>query len=214
MSCEPGYSYRPTFITGSHCTAQLFVEHRSRVTVGTAPTSLFFRSRYFGSGTNQITIECVSSPAARVNVYNNSILHSSYVVTLAPGGIANLRTQITNDINSIVDMPPLGYDIYDTRIHEYDQNDPLAIPPITNAGLHVFSLSSLSGGQGGPTDASGLASIVTGPERSMIIIVATEDDQGDDATPPPSRRIQQWNGSQWISYCNLVQGNCPLDGTC
>lgn len=215
MTCPPAYSYTPTFTASAvPCVAPGYVQHRSRIIVGTAPTSLFFRSKFFGDETNQIAVECTSST---FSVYFNNIVVTSYAITTGPGGIANLRSQITNDINSIIEMPPLGYDIYDSRTEENDNIATIGIPPDPGTpagGLNPFSKTNLMGGSGAPTTAAGLAGIRTGPERSVFIVITTEDIHGNTITPPASLRIQQWNGTNWISYCNNIPGHCPLDGTC
>lgn len=105
-------------------------------------------------------------------------------------------------------MPTLGLDIYDTRSAEADGDG------VLTPGLQPFVRTPLTGGVGAPSDASTLASIRTGPTRSIYIVRSIEDNTGTDVFPPASQRIQQWNGAMWISYCNNVQGSCPGEGTC
>lgn len=212
-NCSPSYTYRPVgFVASStSCYAPYFAEHRSRLTAGNA----FFRSKNQGPSGNNIALECVNITTPKFNIYVNGVLVRSYDVSLTAGGIADLRSQLNTDpISSEVpiEMTSLNYDIYDTRIYEDTSEDLMQNIPYT--GLDPFVLVFLSGGDGGPTTAEGLTAIRTGPERTMFILSLTEDTNGADMFPPASRRVQQWNGTEWISYCNLVQGACPGDGTC
>lgn len=213
-NCSPSYAYRPSnFVASSvSCYAPYFAEHRSRLVAGNA----FFRSKSQGPSGNTIAVECVDIPSPTFNIYVNNVLVRSYSVLLIAGGIADLRAQLTNDpIPSEVpiEMMALGYDIYDTRTFE-DTNESLVDPVTPYTGLATFPHTLLSGGSGGPTTSEGLSTIRTGPERTIFILSSTEDAHGTDIFPPSSRRVQQWNGVEWISYCNLVQGTCPGEGTC
>lgn len=209
--CAPQYDYRPTsFVAGStQCVAPIYAEHRSRLFEG----GTFFRSKEQGPEQNLIEIECLGSPYNVVNIYDNNVLTETYVVTFGAGSIADLRFQVTNrgvfpDTNppSIIEMLEVTIDYYDNRTDEPDDG--------ILGGLVPFVRVSLIGGEGGPTTDAGLASIRTGPERTMFILSTTEDTDGSPLTPPASKRVKQWNGTSWISYCNLTVGNCPLEGTC
>lgn len=209
-NCSPQYSYRPTNFTASEvaCAAPLYAEHRSRLTAGNA----FFRSKNQGPEENLISVECLAVPAPTFNVYVNGVLVRTYIVILGYGGIADLRSQLNADPNQStlpIEMPIINYDVYDTRIPPEEFTDGL-----TTIGLDPFPLTYLSGGSGGPTTDAGLSSIRTGPDRTLFILATTEDLTGADITPPASSRVRQWNGTAWISYCNLIQGQCPLEGTC
>ena len=230
MTCQPSYSYRPDFIastpgspSGNDCTAPQFVEHRSRLISGDA----FFRSIDQSSSVNFISLEITESGGNKtldIRRYNSAsgspsvpvgspIESEQFTVVAGVGGspcipddIASLRSALEGSPGStLVEMTvPVGFDIFDPR------NDEVACLPLFNETL-------MGGGSGGPTDDAGLASIRTGPERTMFIIRSTEDDTGVNTAPPASRRVQQWDGTQWISYCNLVGGSpqpCPLEGTC
>ena len=85
-------------------------------------------------------------------------------------------------------MPIRGTDI------EYDD---LGVDAIC---LGAFAQTSLSGGTGGPTDSTSIAGIRTGPDRTVFIVESTEDIDGQDINPPASRKVNQWDGSTWISY--------------
>lgn len=219
-NCEPAYAYRPIFSSSEtdQCLALSYVEHRSRAVITPDATdlavysSLFFRSRQFGVETNQLQIECVEDPTPCVRVYYNSVLVETYLISIGTAGsIGDLRTQITNNATSLIDMPPLNFDVYDQRTAE-DDSGALGVPNMP--GIGPFSLTTLSNGAGPPSTIANLALLRTGPDRSIIIITTTEDVHGQDIEAPPSRRIQQWNGLAWISYCNNIQGDCPLEGTC
>ena len=213
MSCSPSYSYRPTFVAGtSPCVAPGYPEHRARVTVA----GLFFRSKEFGPDQNDISVEI---PTTGINsgkfvVYVAGSVVETYAPTLGVGGIASLRSLITANTNSVIEMPALNYDIYDTRSEENDTaGDPLAVPPTTDGGLIAFTQTHLFGGAGGPISPAGLASIRTGPERSIVIITTTEDATGATVDVPLSRKTRQWNGEHWINYSNTSPGACPIEGT-
>lgn len=215
MSCYPSYAgtYTPAFVASAvPCVAPQYALHRSRLTVagnGTTSDSLFFRSKNQNFEANLIELELVGAPSNAFNVYYNGVLAKSYAVFFGTGGIANLRSQINNiDPNPYMEMPALGVDIYDLRTIEND-GDGITVP-----GIAPFVRSFMTGGSGAPSDGSSLASIRTGPTRSMYIVRSLEDNTGTDIFPPASLRIQQWNGAMWISYCNNVQGACPGEGTC
>lgn len=212
--CAPQYDYRPTnFEAGvDDCVAPVFPEHRSRLTAG----GCFFRSINQGPDENLISIECVESPTPVVNVYISDVLIRTYNVTLGYGGIADLRAQVNYDITHPpvapavpipIEMLPINDDIFDER--ETPEENELEMK-----GLTPFIKQNLSGGSGGPTTAEGLEGIRTGPERTIFILSTTEHVDGSPITPPSSKRVQQWNGVEWISYCNLVSGECPLEGVC
>lgn len=218
MSCEPTYSYRPSFTASdSTCTAPGYPETRARVIVA----GLFFRSKGFGPERNEISVEIPNAGpnAGKCLVRMGDDIVETYAPTLGVGGIGRLRSLITSNASSIIDMNVLringdSYDIYDTRTEENDAaGDPLAIPPTTDGGLIAFPQTYLIGGQGGPTSDSGLASIRTGPERTLVIIVTTEDIHGKTVDVPLSRKTRQWDGVEWINYSNTVPGACPKEGT-
>lgn len=213
MSCEPTYSYRPSFTASdSTCTAPGYPETRARVIVA----GLFFRSKGFGPERNEISVEIPTTGlnAGKCLVRMGDNVVETYAPTLGVGGIANLRALISSNPDSIIEMTGLTFDIYDTRTEENDAaGDPLAIPPTTDGGLIAFPQTYLIGGQGGPTSDSGLASIRTGPERTLVIIVTTEDIHGNTVDVPLSRKTRQWDGVEWINYSNTVPGACPKEGT-
>ena len=195
MNCSPSYTYRPTFTpSGVKCSAPGYEEHRSRLT----ESEMFFRSKDQGPETNYLQLEI---DASNLYVYFYGTLVETFPATLGPGGIALLRTQVAT--SDYIEMPTLGYDIYDTRITEDD----------TLIGVTSFPLTYMKGGSGPPTDASTLAGIRTGPERSLVILRTSEDDTGRPTTPPWYKRVLQWNGSEWITHSNLAQGQCPQEGT-
>lgn len=213
MSCEPTYSYRPSFTASdSTCTAPGYPETRARVIVA----GLFFRSKGFGPERNEISVEIPTTGlnAGKYLVRFGDAIVETYTPTLGVGGIANLRALIGSNPDSIIEMTELTFDIYDTRTEENDAaGDPLAIPPTTDGGLIAFPQTYLIGGQGGPTSDSGLTSIRTGPERTLVIIVTTEDIHGKTVDVPLSRKTRQWDGVEWINYSNTVPGACPKEGT-
>lgn len=213
MSCEPSYQYRPTFTASdSKCTAPGYPETRARVTVA----GLFFRSKGFGPERNDISIEIPTTGeyAGKCLVRVDDDIVEVYAPTLGVGGIANLRSLITANMDSVIEMTELSFDIHDARTVENDAaGDPLAIPPTTDGGLVAFTRTFLVGGQGGPTSDAGLASIRTGPERTLVIIVTTEDIHGNTVDVPLSRKTRQWNGAEWINYSNTTPGACPKEGT-
>lgn len=207
MSCSPPYRYRPTFTPSNiKCIAPSFVEHRSRLTV----EQMFFRSKDQGTETNLLELEIDSS---NLYVYFEGVLVETFPATLGFGGIAALRATISNPItgSDYIEMPVLGFDIFDLRSQE---DDDAVDPPldIIAGGLTSFSRRFLRGGSGAPIDDAGLTAIRTGPERSIIILASTENSNGRPITPPWFRRVQQWTGSAWVTYANLVANACPYVG--
>jgi hypothetical protein len=213
MSCYPSYPYVPAFVaSGVSCTAPQYALHRSRLAVpGDLLTAddLFFRSKNQNFEANQIELELVGAPFNEFRVYFNAALVKTYFVFFGTGAIAALRNQINViDPNPYMEMPAIGVDIYDLRAIEND-GDGVLVP-----GLQPFIRQFMVGGQGAPSDASSLAAIRTGPTRTIYIVTSLEDTAGADVTPNASQRIQQWNGTMYISYCNNIVGACPGEGTC
>lgn len=212
MSCEPSYPYTPTFTpSATDCVAPIYARRRSRAIIPGMDivTPLFFRSVGQSFDANQVEIELVDLPTGEFRVYFEGALVASYPVLFQAGAIAALRLAITSDPNTIIEMPVVGFDIFDERMTEEDGDGGVSMI----AGLGPFDRTFFEGGEGAPDDAT-LASIRTGPQRTIYIIRSEEDLQGNDVEPPGSRRIQQWNGFAWISYCNTVPGQCPGEGTC
>ena len=226
MSCEPSYSYRPSFVpSGQDCVAPTYTRKRARLTVagvesattpapvegGAASTTvgvsfLFFRSKQQTKDADQISVEITTTTPRQLQVYVEDVLVRTYEIPPPPGSIAAVRQQLDDDPDNLwLEMPPLGVDIYDTRPIEEDGDG------ITTATLEPFARQNLSGGDGAPTSADGISSIRTGPSRTIFVVSSQEDYTGADALPPTSERIQQWNGSAWIPYSNLVPGECPSE---
>jgi len=226
MSCEPSYSFRPTPRPAPvQSIAPGFTEHRSRLTAG----GTFFRSIDQGQDENDISLEATVSPTTiTLDVRILGVIQETFVVSqifvpgtpggpgtppmppptdpTCTGGIAALRAAVNDGTTGslIIEMTPRGFDIFDG-----------GADPDDNC-LSAFVDTSMIGGSGPPSNPSiaFLDSIFTGPERTMLIIDTTEDITGFPVTPPPSKRVLQFDGVDFISYCNLVPGACPLEGTC
>lgn len=207
-SCEPLYPFRPA-PSSTPCIMPGFPEHRSRVFV----TRIFVRSIDQGQHTNNISIELTNSDGTgHFIVYIDNAISTQYTVTFGDNSIENLRTMINNDPTSIIEMPVLNYDKYDTRIDEVDVVDDLEPDhtlPSPTGGLYPFARISLTGGSGGPTTNEGIALINTGPYRTMFTITTTEDDTGRDTDPQPPNKVRQWDGGAWVEYNNYTPGICP-----
>lgn len=213
MSCYPSYPYTPAFTESSaSCFAPSYELHRSRLSVtpsGMLATPLFFRSKDQNNESNLIEVELVDTPTPQLRIIFDGSVVKTYAVSLGAGGIAGLRMLIqATDPNPYIEMPSVGVDKYDTRTIEDDGDG------TTASGIAPFVRTALTGGVGAPSDASSLAAIRTGPTRTIYIVKSLEDVMGEDIFPPASQRIQQWNGSSYISYCNNIQGSCPGEGTC
>jgi hypothetical protein len=214
MSCPPSYNYTPEFETtpagqeAPGCTAPTYTEHRARLFAG----GTYFRSKLQGDTWNDTTIQVVDNLN---DTFTCTVSHphypaETYAVSQTPGalpedpctpnGITGLRAAINANSDSIVEMYVRATDVLDTG-----SDDPC---------LSAFTATQMSGGSGAPTDDAGLAAIRTGPARSIIIVGTHEDINGNPVLPPPSRRVQQWNGIAWTSYCNASPGECPGEGTC
>ncbi len=226
MSCEPSYSYRPTDRPApAQSIAPGFTEHRSRLTAG----GTFFRSIEQGQDKNDISLEAIIvSATITLNVRILGVIQETFVVPqifvpgtpggpgMPPvppptdpsctGGIAALRAAVNNITTGslIIEMTPRGFDIFDG-----------GADPSDNC-LSAFAITSMTGGAGPPSNPpqAFLDSIFTGTERTMLIIDTTEDITGFPVTRPHSQRILQFDGVKFISYCNSVPGQCPLEGSC
>jgi hypothetical protein len=215
MSCSPSYAFRPTDRPSpAQSTAPGYIEHRGRLFAG----GTFFRSIEQGQDQNDISLEAtVDLATITLDVRVLGVIEETFVVpqVLVPGGppdfidsctggIDALRLAVNDGITGsiIIEMPDRGFDFFDS-----------GTDPIDNC-LSEFVDTSLSGGSGPPTTAnqSFLDSIFTGTERTLITIITTESITGFPVTPGSDRRVQQWNGVAWVTYSNLVQGSCPVDG--
>lgn len=225
--CPPPYDYRPDFTASEvDCVAPSYNEHRSRLEIGHA----FFRSINQSSSENNIALEIRDDilPGMKtlyVRKYQEDhttlILEEVFNVSsgsippapigggspteevCSPDDITALAVVVNNPTtgSTLIEMTDLGDDIYDERTE------------VTEC-LPTFPETFMTGGNGGPTDGSGLASIRTGPERTLIIIRTTENANGSDNPDVPLvRKIQQWDGFSWIPYCNRQPGECPGNDT-
>lgn len=209
MSCQPSYSYRPTFIpSDKKCAAPKYAEHRARAeTIFEPPepstVGLFVRSRGFGFDTNNISVECAHYPTLtdplHFIVRLNGVIVETYSAVVSPL-ISSLVTALDSN-KSLVEMPPLLVDINDT------------LRSAQSGLMFEFGEIKLRGGSGPPTAPPALASIRTGPERSIIVVTTTENYEGNPTNVPAHKRVQQWNGFRWISYSNTIPGACPYEGT-
>lgn len=151
-----------------------------------------------------------------------------------PNGITQLRTAVngassgsgwTSNGSNWIEMPDCdsGGPVSNT----FQSGFSSSVPPGDDANcLSAFGRTFMSGADGPPIALGSpqLGSPVngnvtrTGPERDIIIIRTTEyrnglTDVGDPLEPDITRKVQQFNGSTWISYANIIQGECPFDGT-
>jgi hypothetical protein len=204
LDCSPHYTYRPIFIASAiPCVAPAFDEHRSRLFAG----GTFFRSKLIialvetqGTACNNISLEIikdVTSPDSAklytLNVFYNSSLVETFPIiqdeTASPAcsgnPIGTLRANIAS--SNYISMP-----IRDTDINDLLGED--------SQCLSDFSLVAMTGGDGGPTNASTIASIRTGPDRTIFIVSTTEDQNGNPVEPSVVRKVQQWDGASWITY--------------
>lgn len=191
-SCLPTYSYEPDFTPSSaSCQAPVYSEHRSRLMAGGG----FFRSIEQGPDTNLIEAEFLGGV---FKVYYNGIMVESHNVVAGIGSFSTLRSALAS--SAWIQMPAWSYDVYDTRLAEDN----------VLGGMSYFVKSPFIGGSGGPTSALGLAAIRTGPSRTIFVLSTTESADGSSIDPPANRKVQQWDGVQWITYSNLVSGSCPI----
>ena len=218
MSCAPSYPYVPTFTPGDNndtCAVPVYNKHRSRLFEG----GTYFRSILQGSDWNNITLSIHQEGSYHVLTVNHPDYdEEEFSIIQVAGtppppdpehpedpppdepcspGIEDMRT-LVNAGSNLIEMLPRGDDIE----FDPDGEDDLC--------LSEFPTTYMAGGEGGPTSNVGLAGIRTGPERSIIAYATIEAYDGTPITPPQNERLQQWDGSHWIEYSNLIQGNCPL----
>lgn len=204
MSCYPNYEYVPDYFTPSDNTAFMpsYRKSRSRTTVSFesplgVETGIFVRSVEQMTSANTISIS-FSSNVFKVMVDGN--VAEQYDVRAGPGSFSALRQALSD--SNLIEMPPFRMDIYDTvRAVEDD-----------TVGMSSFSETFLKGGSGPPTTGPESVPVLTGPSRALVCIASYENERGVMQTPPAGERLLQWNGTNWISYTNGVQGNCPIDG--
>lgn len=218
MSCKPPYDYIPIAAPVADCAAPVYPEHRSRLLAGGS----YFRSIEQGEEWNKISIEITDNIDGNADKYRLTVKYyngaghtisdtETYDVIQIPGagdGIStcdtsgiNLLRAAVNGVSNYIEMYERGSDT------EFDES-----------GIDVGCISTaietfMSGGSGGPTDASVLANIHTGTQRTLIVISTTEREDGTPTNPPAERKVQQWSGSEWISYQNFIPGACPSTTT-
>ena len=219
MSCEPRYDYRPCCFVGSDApsVAPGFHEHRSRLFAG----GTFFRSIRQGTIRNSIALEVVIGgfPNVTLNVYFQGVLSETFQInqiitppTVTPpdpggcDGIAKLRAAVNNAVtgSKLIEMTFRGFDFFDNGADDSDDC------------VTAFAITNMRGGAGEPDpvfERPFIDAIRTGPSRTIIIIRTTENITGFPITPPTSRRVKQFDGTKWVLYSNLVQGQCPVDGS-
>lgn len=222
--CSPSYSYRPNFtptcsyfgqagcITGQDCKAPSFLEKRARLFAG----GTFFRSKNAGSSANLIAVEVINVTVGSgilLNVYNDGTLVETYgpvasdnVSPCSPTAADDFRSLVNANTNSLIEMPPIDYggEPFATTAVFDEDNAPEDMVPGDDC-MNLFPPTNLSGGEGPPTDDQTLASIRTGPERSLVIVKLTEiinNDPTDDGklVEPPFEKVRQWNGVDWVGY--------------
>jgi hypothetical protein len=166
-------------------------------------------------------------PNVTLNVYFQGVLSETFQInqTLLPGtpggpgtppvppptdpscnGIALLRSAVNNAItgSKLIEMTFRGFDFFDNGADDSDEC------------VTAFGITNMQGGAGEPDpvfERPFIDAIRTGPSRTIIIIRTTENITGFPVTPPTSRRVKQFNGTKWVLYSNLVQGQCPIDGS-
>ena len=215
MSCPPPYNYRPSIPPAKNAAAPTYAEHRSRLFAG----GTYFRSIDQGQKENRISLQLQDNvdfgSGADPNNFRLTVRYDgtpvetydiTQIVNMMDGsgdGIGKLRAATAS--SEYIEMYPRGADLaYDVT----PGNPP--IPGGDNIILTSFVQTYMSGGSGVPEDGSLIARINTGPERTMAIITSSEKQNGISDDPLPHRRVQQWNGDVWISYSNLIQGQCPI----
>lgn len=206
------YDYTPDFTPSEEpCEAPTYVENRARLWDG----GTYFRSRECGTDKNNIALELAAVSGVGYNFVLSVFVNGEFkerfttfrgplIVPVAPppsesdpnpvapdpyydpSGIEELRGKV-NSLSVIIEMRTRGTDVFDEG-------------GVDDSGIQPFSRRNLMGGDGGPSDGSDLAQIRTGPERSLIIIQTTEDENGNPITPDANKRVQQWDGSKWITY--------------
>ena len=218
MSCFPPYAFRPQFVpSDTPSAADIREEHRSRLTAG----GTFFRSIAQGRDRNQLSLEVtvVSTGPLTFDVtlfvrFGGGSPVETFMVTQTEnnagdcisGGISALRSAV-NSSSTLISMPSRGTDFFDSGMDA------------ATGCMSAFSDTSMTGGDGAldpsvPADLAIILAIRTGPTRTLLIISTTENAVGFPVTPPPSNRVRQFDGTVFISFCNLTAGVCPLDATC
>lgn len=207
MSCLPSYAYQPTFTaSGTTCTIPVYNKHRARLFAG----GTYFRSIFQSSDWNNITLSIHTSAGNHILTVSHpdyptetfSIQQAASIDGILPctPGIAEMRTAVNHPTtgSDIIEMPVRGSDV------QFDAGG------VDSLCLSTFTVTNMMGGSGAPTDGASLATIRTGPSRSIIALQTMEDIDGTPITPPESERTQQWNGTGWVEYSNSVPGNCPI----
>lgn len=219
-NCLPTYNYHPNYVPSNvTCSIVTYNKHRSRVTIldpNYIPQPPLFGAHglFFRSVDQSLTVNdfAVEQTETQFRIYYQGSIVRTYPVSVGVGQIAVLRNLMEgngpvpyNVPDPYLEMPPFQFDIYDTiRTVEDD----------LFGGIFEYGVTALTGGDGPPNVNPDVIPVKTGPTRSMIIVATYEDIHGNSVTPPPEERVTQWDGTKWISYCNLIQGICPGDGTC
>ena len=226
--CRPDYVINGDYIPSSTPTepavAPSFNETRARLFNG----GTFFRSKNGSSSANLIEVEYEDQAGSLIlNVYDNGALVETFgpvpydtddpTATEPPYCILSTNAifrSLVNEVSNLIQMPTLDYGGTAGGSPIWDANN---LPSDGIPGddcAYVFSRTHLTGGSGPPTDDSGLSSIYTGPERTLVILRLTEivldtsSDLGIMVDPPENRKVSQWDGNNWIPYAPNTE--CPI----
>lgn len=99
--------------------------------------------------------------------------------------IDDLRFQISNDINAIIEMPTI--DVQSGWNASINENNACSLSEFT---------ANLSGGSSGPFGAIGIR---TGPEKAIIFINQSEKNSPNGSLQD-IRQLREYNGVSWIPF--------------
>ena len=200
------------------CAAPVYNEHRSRF----FGAGTYFRSINQSQAENDISLEITYDPATNTDTLTVRVYDPTHTTTIATesysvtAGTYNttLQTCSINDIDSL--RQAVGY-VQGTGSYTIKSSYIEMVPrgtDINDSGTDTGCLGTLvetfmTGGEGAPADGSTINTIRTGPNRTIIINSTIENYNGSSSTPPTSKKIQQWDGTEWIPYCNNTPGQCP-----
>lgn len=213
LDCSPCYAGRPDYDpTGGTAILPQETLRRSRLFAG----GTFFRSKLTVPGSSDFQGELCNSIALEITIVTTVVTLTVYFEDVAVETYVTSQDVTCPTLGSGVAIPALrsmtASSVYISMpARDTDVNDPGGID---DACVSAFAKTSMSGGAG-PGEAD-VATIRTGPDRTIVFIANKENSVGTLFEPGAGSNLLQWDYDdlQWIGYvidsdCALPENRCP-----
>lgn len=215
------YEYKPKFVPGpAPCRIKSYTLKRGRLTIG----GTFFRTKQLGSHTPQIQCKWLTNdldgslqPIGTVNYTTDQLYVKSVELHIwgnDKSGVAYDNTYYALQEYDPSLIPPENIEIIGwtnaipSLRSRVNSTDPLVSMPTTDIQANYDSINeeyiSIFGpvlivpGVSAPTSPAAIASIRTGPNKTLINISQTETENLDDGSLHEVNSLYEWTGFDWI----------------